>query len=244
MKTLPIVLVAALLAACSASAQTRIGGFSSADADPGSAKNRAARQQQMALDARRRPNTAIDGPWPPVENVLRRAEGKLVDLRPFWYWKEAGTKAWAAYQPFSVPDPLPDWSIITGKVQFVGTDGDVVVSRGSELPVFLRNWPDRTTAQTDTLVSVLARKLGTRNATVSLGAGKTLALYDYGELATAEEVAALGRQEAEVRASAQEKAKAAAAEADAKRKADIAARVEKSRADRAAKEAKEKLEVK
>lgn len=195
----------------------------------------------MALDARRRPNTAIDGPWPPIENVLRRVEGKLVDLRPYWNWKEAGAAAWNAYQPFTTPDPLPDWSIVTGKVQFVGTDGDVAVSRGSEQPVFLRNWPGRTTAQTDTPVSVLARKAGTRNAAVSLGAGKTLALYDYGELATAEEIAALGRREAELRASAQEKAKAAAAEMEAKRKAEAAARAEKFRAERAA---KEKLEGK
>lgn len=230
------------LVACSAQAQSTAAQR---------AKQRAvakdAAVHQANAEDRRRPNTAVNGPesFLEPERLLRRVDGKLVDLRPIFQWKAAGWAAWNAYQPFTLARPLIEWEVVRGKVQFVSNDGDVVVSRPlPEQPFFLRNWPDRATAQTDAAVVVMARKVGTRNASSAIGGGKTLALYDYGELATAEETAALAKAEAELRAVALSKAKDAATEAEAKRKADIAARVEKSRADRAAKEAKEKLEAK
>lgn len=185
----------------------------------------------------------------PVLHLLRRVNSKLEDLRPWLAWrngmiaaledhqKNAGTQA--TRRLLLAPNPLPSWKPVHGKVQFVSPDGDVVVElrsdRGSY--VVLRNWPARAAAVTGTEVKVLAKPVGTAAASTVLGAGRTLLIYDYGTPLAAEEVAEMMKSESELAAHAQAAQKSAASEAELKRKAETAERLEKFRAERAAKEA-------
>lgn len=182
----------------------------------------------------------------PPAHLLRRVEGKVVDLRPWWAWSERvnaagrelqiGNRSAALAQAYSTACPLVGWGAIVGEVQFVRPDGDVAVSLSNGENVYLRNWPGRAGAVSGSRVSVLAQRIGTANATTVTGAARTLRLFDYGVPLPTEEIAAMMKAEAE----AATKAKAVKDQAEA----ETAARVEKARAERAAKEAAEKQPVK
>lgn len=177
----------------------------------------------------------------PATHLLRRQDEKVVDLRPWLAWRDADVAALKARRRNNAQNPLPQWVAISGKVQFVAADGDVVVDVNPDQKFVVRNWPDRAKAVTGSPVKVLAKLVGTVNATTVLGAGRTLPLYDYGTPLPAEEITALMKAESDATANAKAAQSAVATEAELKRRAEIAARVEKARLDR---EAKEKQEAK
>lgn len=252
MKTLPCLLVATLLlAACSANAQNglnRIGGFTGGQIDPGSAKGRELRRQELlksqaasALEARRQPNFAQPFFEAPIDDPHRKLAGKLVSLKPLSNWVATGMVRWAAYQPFPVTNPVPGWTIIEGRVSILRKDA-VILARGEEW-IALLNWPGVATAVSDQTVRVLAAPAGRH-----VSGSAAYAAFDYGTTPAAEERASLAKSDAEEASARAESAakfaadtKAARDQAEAKRKADTAARVAKAVAER---DAKEKLEGK
>jgi hypothetical protein len=189
----------------------------------------------------------------PVENLLRRVDGKVEDLRPWVPWRNGmiaavdahkrgiGTPA-ARQAAMLAPNPLPRWRPVHGRVAFVKPDGDVAVqlSLGRQVKyAMLRNWPGRLTAVTGTDVKVLAKLIGSSPANTVGGASLTLPLYDYGTPLPPDEISAIMQAEAATAATAKAAQDTAAAELAAKRKAEAAERVEKARAAREAKEKQE-----
>lgn len=250
MKTFAHLLVATfLLTTCSAPAQNLwermgAGGTRFSKAQLEQMRQQALRTQSLRqLEARRDGNPATTFFRVDFEPLHRVVEGRAVSLHPMLYWRNAGLAYWEAYQPFAFTNPMPGWVVVEGRVASLRKD-IVIIKREADL-VALRNWPGAKTALTDEVVRVLAWPSGRYQS----GYGALLEL-DHGAVPTAAEAEALAKADAQAqahRSAARAKAEAAAAdaaaEAEARRKAEIAAKVEKARADRAAKEAKEKIAV-
>lgn len=239
MKTLSCLLIAALLLpVCPATAadwsRMGAGGYRLTPAQLEQRRLEALRTQSLAvLEAQRSTNPALAFRDAPITDLARVVDGRPVSLRPLLYWRNAGMAYWQAYQPFGMTNPLPSWTVVEGKVARLLKDGTVIVARANGV-VALHNWPGSAEAVVDQPVRVLAV-----SAPRFVSGSSAMAAFDHGLLAAGEQLAMIQKEDAaveDVRAAAQAKAAAAAAETEAKRKAEIAARVEKARLDRAAKD--------
>lgn len=197
MKIVGIILISSCLSVAASDALSRIGGFTGGR-EPAVSQPRTTRGFSRNL----------------LVDPFRKVDGRRHDLRPLMNWANAGLST-PSTQPYTVPNPMPDWQVVEGRIIQVIDEG-VLVVRG-ETVCLVRNWPGKAKAVDNDEIDVLALRAGTFQYRSTAGASKTIAAYDYGQLPTKEErvqmqAAAVERFEAArvARETADEQKKAAA----------------------------------
>ena len=133
------------------------------------------------LGAKSKSNTTRFYSHRSISDPYRMVGNRLVDLSPLLKWIQAG-KQTPGTRAFTAPNPMPDWKCAQGKVISVTKSGALIDGWG----IVTNAPPDK--AISGEFASLLVIETGTYDYTSVVGSRRRVRSYDYGKVATAEQV--------------------------------------------------------